>query len=155
MIASWVNHVHQVSWGLDKNCRFFTDGQLLNVSCFIFTQTLFLFIIEKYHDLKSWLFQLDHTYWARSWSPAQPPPFGTLPSSIRESCKEDTRHEDRCDVWPEWHLIKLQANSCKYAEKLYFWAYKTNFSVCLQRKSSIYDENSCGILWTSYKYDLL
>ena len=34
MISSRGNHFHQVSWGLDKNCRFFTNGQVLNVSCF-------------------------------------------------------------------------------------------------------------------------
>ena len=34
MITSWANHFHQVSWGLDKNCRFFTYGQFLIVSGF-------------------------------------------------------------------------------------------------------------------------
>ena len=33
------NHFHQVSWGLDKTCGFFTNGQVLSVSGF-FTQTL-------------------------------------------------------------------------------------------------------------------
>ena len=37
MISSWGNHFHQVSWGLDKNCRFFTNGQVLNVSCFFYS----------------------------------------------------------------------------------------------------------------------
>ena len=39
MITSWANHFHQVSWGLDKNCRFFINGQFLKVSRF-FPQTL-------------------------------------------------------------------------------------------------------------------
>ena len=34
LIASWVDNFHKVSQGLDKNCRFFINGQLLDVSCF-------------------------------------------------------------------------------------------------------------------------
>ena len=39
MITSWEDFFHQVSWGLDKKCGFFTNGQFLSVSGF-FTQTL-------------------------------------------------------------------------------------------------------------------
>ena len=42
MINSWVDHFHQVSWGLDKNCRFFINGQFLKVTCF-FPQTLLIY----------------------------------------------------------------------------------------------------------------
>ena len=34
MISSWDDYFHQVSWGLDKKCGFFFNGQFLNVSCF-------------------------------------------------------------------------------------------------------------------------
>ena len=34
MIASWGDYFHQVSWGLIKDCEFFTNGQFLSVSGF-------------------------------------------------------------------------------------------------------------------------
>ena len=36
MISSWGNHFHHVSWALDKNCRFFTKDQVLNVNVNVF-----------------------------------------------------------------------------------------------------------------------
>ena len=39
MIASGGNHFYQVSWGLDQNCGFFTDGQFLSVSSFFLLKT--------------------------------------------------------------------------------------------------------------------
>ena len=41
VIASWVDYFHQVSWGLNKNCGFFINGQLFNVCDFFLTQSLF------------------------------------------------------------------------------------------------------------------
>ena len=40
IITPWDNHFHKVSWGLDKNWGFFSNGQFLSVSGFFFTQTL-------------------------------------------------------------------------------------------------------------------
>ena len=37
IITLWGNHFHQVSWGLDKNCGFFTNGQFLSVSGFFYS----------------------------------------------------------------------------------------------------------------------
>ena len=34
MTSLWDTYFHQVSWGLDKNCGFFINGQFLNVSPF-------------------------------------------------------------------------------------------------------------------------
>ena len=34
MIASWGDYFHWVSWGSDKNCGFFTNGQFLSVYVF-------------------------------------------------------------------------------------------------------------------------
>ena len=39
MISSWETYFYQVLWELDKNCRFFINGQFLNV-CVFFIQTL-------------------------------------------------------------------------------------------------------------------
>ena len=36
MINSWCDFFHQVSWGLNKKCGFFTKGQFLNVCRFLF-----------------------------------------------------------------------------------------------------------------------
>ena len=43
MIASWGNYFHQVSWGLDKKCGFFSNGQFFNVGPFL-TQTLHTYL---------------------------------------------------------------------------------------------------------------
>ena len=42
MNASLVNHFHQVSWGLNKNCGFFTNSQFLSVSDFSYSDLTFL-----------------------------------------------------------------------------------------------------------------
>ena len=44
MITSWGNNFHQVSWGLEKSCGFFINGQFLKV-CHFFTQTLHVYIL--------------------------------------------------------------------------------------------------------------
>ena len=36
MITTWGDDFHQVSWGEDKKYGFFTNGQILNVSHFLF-----------------------------------------------------------------------------------------------------------------------
>ena len=41
-INIWDNHFHQVSWGLDKKCGFFTNGQFLNVCGFFCSDFTFL-----------------------------------------------------------------------------------------------------------------
>ena len=43
IITTWGNHFHQVSWGLDKKCRFFTNGQFLNVGPFFDSDFIILF----------------------------------------------------------------------------------------------------------------
>ena len=45
MISSLGDYFHQVSWGLDEKCAFFTNGVFLNEGLFL-TQTLFL-TVEK------------------------------------------------------------------------------------------------------------
>ena len=37
MLASWGNHFHQVSYGLDKDYVFFINGQFLNKSCLFYS----------------------------------------------------------------------------------------------------------------------
>ena len=41
MINSWGNNFHQVSWGLDKNCGLFINGEFLNM-CSFFLLRLYL-----------------------------------------------------------------------------------------------------------------
>ena len=45
---SWVNHFHQVSWGLDKNCGFFTNGQSMGVSGFFLLRPYSLWILLEF-----------------------------------------------------------------------------------------------------------
>ena len=42
MIGPWGEYFHQVSWGLDQNCRLFTDGQFLSMSVFSYSDLIFL-----------------------------------------------------------------------------------------------------------------
>ena len=46
MISSWGDHFHQVSWGLDKNCRFFINGQFLKVSRFFASDFSLCFVSD-------------------------------------------------------------------------------------------------------------
>ena len=55
MIAPWDDYFHQVSWGLDKNCGFSTNGQFLRVSGF-FTQTLDNQVITTISFADDWFF---------------------------------------------------------------------------------------------------
>ena len=40
IFISWGIHFHQVSWGLEKNCGFFTNGYFLNVCCFFYSDLM-------------------------------------------------------------------------------------------------------------------
>ena len=43
IIISWGNHFHKVSWGLEKNCGFFINGQFLNM--------WYLFLLRPYFSI--------------------------------------------------------------------------------------------------------
>ena len=74
IITSWADFFYQISWGKDENCRFFTDGQFLNVSRFLLLRlyqalTHYLWPNSKhipnrgrswpYHDIYNWMSSFD------------------------------------------------------------------------------------------------
>ena len=61
MISSSVNHFHQVSWGLNKNCRFFNIGQFLSVSGFFYSDLTKCYFL-KLHILNCHILG-DHEAW--------------------------------------------------------------------------------------------
>ena len=74
MVNSWANYFHQVSWGLDKNCGFFTNGKFFSVSVFLLRPYKvhithwWKFFISIYLSQKQFIILTDWCNLSISWS---------------------------------------------------------------------------------------